>query len=248
MTILAIIPARYASTRFPGKPLIDIFGKSMIQRVFEQSSAAFEHVYIATDDERIVQHAQSFTSNIVLTSNKHHSGTDRCAEALTIISEQTGTFFDVVVNVQGDEPFISPEQLKLLVTAFNKDETKIATLIKVIEDETELFDVNKPKVVIDKNGKSLIFSRSTIPYLRNFPPNEWLSHHTFYKHIGLYAYRSSILKELTQLPASNLEKAESLEQLRWLENGYDIQTVITNTETISIDTPEDLKKLLHNKN
>jgi 3-deoxy-manno-octulosonate cytidylyltransferase (CMP-KDO synthetase) len=247
MKILAIIPARYASTRFPGKPLVEIKGKSMIQRVFEQSSAAFEHVYVATDDERIVQHVRQFSPNVVFTRNDHKSGTDRCAEALDVISKQTGIAFDIVVNVQGDEPFIAPEQLKLLVSAFGKEDIKIATLIKVIENKSELFDPNKPKVVVDKNGKALLFSRSVIPFVRNYPQNDWLKHHTFYKHIGLYAYGSNVLRELTRLSTSTLELTESLEQLRWLENGYSIQTIITNTETVSIDTPDDLAVLLSKK-
>lgn len=244
MTTLAIIPARYASTRFPGKPLIDINGKSMIQRVVEQSLKAFEHVYVATDDQRIFKHINHLGYKAVMTSNLHKSGTDRCAEAYDLVSKELNRIFDVVVNVQGDEPFISPEQLKLLVKAFENPQTQIATLIKQIENENELFDPNKPKVVTDINGKAIYFSRSVIPYGRNYEPKEWLKHHTYFKHIGLYAYRSNTLKEITQLKISSLEACESLEQLRWLENGYYIQTLITNLETLSIDTPEDLNNAI----
>ncbi|NSW45686.1 MAG: 3-deoxy-manno-octulosonate cytidylyltransferase [Bacteroidales bacterium] len=245
MNILAIIPARYASTRFPGKPLIDINGKSMIQRVIEQSLKAFEYVYVATDDQRIYNHVTQLGHKAVLTSEHHKSGTDRCAEALTTITKILNKNFEIVINVQGDEPFISPEQLKLVVKAFEHEPTQIATLIKKIENEQDLFDPNKPKVIVDSKGKAIYFSRSTIPYIRNHKEKDWLQHHTFYKHIGLYAYRTHVLNEITKLQMSTLEKAESLEQLRWIENGYHIQTIVTTYETLSIDTPEDLKNAIN---
>lgn len=245
MNILAIIPARYASTRLPGKPLVDIKGKSMIQRVIEQSLKAFEYVYVATDDHRILEHVNHLGYRAVMTSNQHKSGTDRCAEALSIISKDLNKKFDIVVNIQCDEPFISPEQLHLIVKAFEHEPTQITTLIKKIEKEQDLFDPNKPKVIIDSNGKAIYFSRSIIPYLRNYEHKEWLRYHTFYKHIGLYAYRTNVLNEITKLQPSSLEKAESLEQLRWIEYGYHIQTLLTNFETISIDTPEDLENVLN---
>jgi len=245
MNILAIIPARYASTRFPGKPLVNIQGKSMIQRVIEQSLKAFEYVYVATDDQRIYEHVYQLGYQAVITSDQHKSGTDRCAEALDIISKHLNINFDIVVNVQGDEPFISPKQLKLVVKAFEHEPTQIATLIKKIENEQDLFDPNKPKVIVDSKGKAIYFSRSTIPHIRNYETKDWLKHHTFYKHIGLYAYRTHVLKEITKLQMSTLEKAESLEQLRWIENGYHIQTLVTTHETLSIDTPEDLNNAIN---
>lgn len=245
MNILAIIPARYASTRFPGKPLVDIKGKSMIQRVVEQSLKAFEYVYVATDEQKIHEHVTHLGYRAVMTSNQHKSGTDRCAEALSIISNDLNKKFDIVVNIQGDEPFIYPEQLHLIVKAFDHKPTQIATLIKKIENEQDLFDPNKPKVIVDSNGKAIYFSRSVIPYIRNHEPKEWIRYHTFYKHIGLYAYRANILNEITKLQLSSLEKAESLEQLRWIEYGYHIQTLVTTFETISIDTPEDLENVLN---
>lgn len=243
MKVIAIIPARYASSRFPGKPLVDIKGKSMIWRVYEQAKKAFDEVYVATDDERIYNHVKQLGFSVVMTSALHQSGTDRCAEALDIIENKYNKKFDVVVNVQGDEPFILPEQLQQVVSPFIQNSTQIATLIKKITNLHELFDPNKPKVVINKNGQAIYFSRNTIPHIRNVKQDEWLNFHVFYKHIGLYAYRSNILKEITKLEQGILEKTESLEQLRWLEHGYSITTVETNNETISIDTPEDLEKV-----
>lgn len=244
MEIIGIIPARYASTRFPGKPLANIAGKSMIQRVYEQSLKVFKNVYVATDDERIYKHVEALGFKVVMTSDKHKSGTERCAEAFETIQKNINIKFDIVVNIQGDEPFISPQQLQLLVSAFKEKETQIATLIKKIEKEQELFDSNKTKVIIDNEGKAIYFSRAAIPFIRNFKQSEWLKYHVFYKHIGLYAYYPHILKEITQIPISSLEQAESLEQLRWIENGYHIQTRVTDIETFSIDTPEDLKYVL----
>ncbi len=243
MKVLGIIPARYASIRFPGKPLVNINGKSMIQRVYEQSMQVFDFLYVATDNGTIESHVKDLGYNVVMTSSLHQSGTDRCAEALCIIEEKEQTKFQIVVNIQGDEPFIMPEQLKQLLKPFTNDYTQITTLIKKVENYNDLIDVNKPKVVVNKNGEALYFSRSIIPYIRNVEHTEWLSNFVYYKHIGLYAYHSDILKEITKLKPGILEQAESLEQLRWLENGYKIMTIETKYETISIDTPEDLKKL-----
>lgn len=247
MKILGLIPARYDSTRFPGKPLANINGKSMIMRVYEQSVLAFNNVYVATDDKRIYEHVNSFGGKVVMTSAEHKSGTDRCAEALTIISEEMNSVFDIVVNIQGDEPFIQPEQLKLLISCFDDNSIQIATLVKQITDTEDVFDANKPKVVLDKKSRAIYFSRSPIPYLRNFEKSKWLNNGTYYKHIGLYAYRTGTLMEITNLPPSSLEMAESLEQLRWIENGYNIGVKFTQLETVSIDTPDDLEKILKRK-
>ncbi len=240
MNFIGIIPARYASTRFPGKPLAIIGGKPMIQRVYEQAKKALEHVVVATDDERIFNCVTSFGGQAVMTSPDHPCGTNRCFEAY----EKCGTSADVVINIQGDEPFIQPEQIELLKGCFPTD---IATLVKPFSpaDGMEaLRNPNSPKVVIG-NGRALYFSRSVIPYLRGINEEEWLNEAErrgmpFHKHIGLYAYRADVLRELVQLPQSPLEKAESLEQLRWLEAGYEIRVAQTHTQTIGIDTPEDL--------
>lgn len=242
MKILGIIPARYASTRFPAKPLADIAGKSMIRRVYEQAtqSRLLTAVVVATDDARIYDHVKQFGGAVVMTRENHPSGTDRCYEAL----QQQSNAFDYVVNIQGDEPFIQPEQIDLLAKHLD-GQTEIATLVKAIGDVETLFNPNVVKAVIAATGEALYFSRSTIPHIRNTPEAEWLSKHTFYKHIGMYAYRTDILQKLTTLAVSSLEKAESLEQLRWLENGFRIMTAETFTETIGIDTPDDLVKALH---
>lgn len=241
MNIIGIIPARYASTRFPGKPLADLAGKPVIQRVYEQVAGVFDEAVVATDDERIYNVVRSFGGNVVMTSTEHKSGTDRCYEAY----QKLGKEYDVIVNIQGDEPFIHISQLESVKQCFDCSQTDIATLVKPFS-ETDgieaLFNPNSPKVVLNKQMQALYFSRSVIPYLRNVVQEEWLKHHTFYKHIGLYAYRASVLKEITSLPQSELEVAESLEQLRWLENGYRIKVGITDRETIGIDTPEDLEK------
>lgn len=242
MKFLGIIPARYASTRFPGKPLADMAGKPMIQRVYEQVVNALDAVCVATDDERIESAVKAFGGNVVMTSDRHRSGTDRCYEAYTKI----GKGYDIVVNIQGDEPFIHPEQIETLKSCFEDDTVQIATLVKPFRPdddfETALFNANTPKVVLNKNNEAMYFSRSIIPYVRGKNYKEWLPSHTYYKHIGLYAYRASVLKEITSLPQSPLELAESLEQLRWLENGYKIKAGITHRETIGIDTPEDLER------
>jgi 3-deoxy-manno-octulosonate cytidylyltransferase (CMP-KDO synthetase) len=239
--ILGVIPARYASTRFPAKPLADVGGKSMIQRVYEQAKAASSlvQVVVATDHDEIFRHVRDFGGEVCLTREDHASGTDRCMEALSV----QYAAFDYVINIQGDEPFIHPDQINRLASTLD-GQTEIATLIKRIDTEEQLVNPNIVKVVFSSRNKALYFSRSAIPYLRAFPQGEWLGHGLFYKHIGMYAYRSDILKQLTQLPVSRLEKSESLEQLRWLENGYTIHVIETEKETIGIDTPNDLRKAL----
>lgn len=241
MKFIGIIPARYASTRFPAKPLALLGGKTVIQRVYEQVAGILDEAYVATDDERIEAAVKAFGGKVVMTSVNHKSGTDRCYEAFTKVGEE----FDVIVNIQGDEPFIQPSQLEAIKACFDDDKTQIATLVKPFTP-TDGFDalenVNSPKVVVDKQMNALYFSRSIIPYQRNADKCEWLQGHTYYKHIGLYAYRAEVLKEITSLPQSSLEKAELLEQLRWLENGYTIKVGITDVETIGIDTPEDLER------
>lgn len=244
MVILGIIPARYASSRFPGKPLVDIDGKYMVQRVFEQASKAIKHVVVATDDQRIYKAVESFDGKAVMTSTEHPSGTDRCAEAVVNFEREFDVKVDVVINIQGDEPFIAEKQISLLVDLFENPSTQIATLIKPVDTIEILFNPNKPKVIVDTNGKALLFSRQTIPYIRGAEQSEWLEKFNFYQHIGMYGYRKEVLLEITKLPKSPLEIAESLEQLRWLENGFNIQTSVTNDEGISIDTPEDLEVLL----
>jgi len=243
MKFLGIIPARYASSRFPGKPLVDMLGKTMIQRVYEQVVGILDDVYVATDDQRIFDAVEAFGGKVVMTSENHRSGTDRCYEAFTKIGEG----YDVIVNIQGDEPFIKPSQIQLLQTCFRDRSTQIATLVKPYSSNVGynvLANPNTPKVVINKNMQALYFSRSIIPFVRNKDFTEWTSAHTYYKHIGLYAYKADVLKEITALPPSSLEKAESLEQLRWLENGYVVKVGVTDEETIGIDTPEDLTKAL----
>ncbi|MBL7841882.1 MAG: 3-deoxy-manno-octulosonate cytidylyltransferase [Cyclobacteriaceae bacterium] len=241
--ILGIIPARYASTRFPGKPLADIGGKSMIQRVYEQvkKSKRVTDAIVATDNQEIFDHVTKFGGRVRMTKESHVSGTDRCYEALTLQKAP----FDYVINIQGDEPFIQPEQIDLLAGLLD-GKTEIATLVKKIEDREQLFNPNVVKAVVAANGEALYFSRSTVPHIRNTPEADWIRKHSFYKHIGMYAYRTDVLKRLTELPVSPLEKAESLEQLRWLENGFRIKVAETKTETIGIDTPEDLLGALKN--
>jgi 3-deoxy-manno-octulosonate cytidylyltransferase (CMP-KDO synthetase) len=241
MKFLGIIPARYASTRFPGKPLAKLEGKTVIERVYEQVAHVLDATYVATDDERIRQTVEDFGGKAIMTSVNHKSGTDRCFEALMKI----GGDYDVVVNIQGDEPFIQPDQIEAVKQCFDDPTTQIATLVKPF-DTDDVFEIleniNSPKVVIDKNRNALYFSRSIIPFQRNTKKTDWLKNHTYYKHIGLYAYRSKVLQEITALPQSSLELAESLEQLRWLENGYHIKVGISRVETIGIDTPQDLKR------
>ena len=241
MKFIGIIPARYASTRFPAKPLAILGGKPVIQRVYEQVAGIFDEAYVATDDERIESAVTAFGGKVVMTSVHHKSGTDRCYEAYT----KVGQGYDVVVNIQGDEPFIQRSQLEAVKACFEDSPTQIATLVKPFtpEDGFEaLENVNSPKVVVNKNMNALYFSRSVIPFQRNAEKEGWLKEHTYYKHIGLYAYRADVLKEITSLPQSSLELAESLEQLRWLENGYTIKVGISEVETIGIDTPQDLAR------
>ncbi|KQC01290.1 3-deoxy-manno-octulosonate cytidylyltransferase [Pedobacter sp. Hv1] len=240
MKTLGIIPARFASTRFPGKPLVDIGGKTMIQRVYEQAlKANLDQVVVATDDERIASTVTTFGGKFVMTSAQHQSGTDRCAE---VAQQLPG--FDVVINIQGDEPFIDPQQISLVSSCFEDETVQLATLVKEIKEDTELFNVNIPKVVINVNQEAIYFSRHPIPYIRNAVQENWAKTHQFYKHIGIYGYRTTTLLAITKLAPSSLELAESLEQLRWLENGYQIKTKVTDIETIAIDTPEDLQKIV----
>ncbi len=240
---LGIIPARYASTRFPGKPLVDIKGKSMIQRVYEQATKAggLTDIVVATDDTRICKHVEKFGGNVVMTSTHHVSGTDRCYEAW----QKTRPDCEAVVNIQGDEPFIDPAQIDALIDLLSYKEIKLASLAKKITSVEELQNQHVVKVVMDHNGKALYFSRSPIPYLRQSFGSDTGSRPDFYKHIGLYAYQTDTLSEIVKLPASMLEKSEALEQLRWLEHGYEIFLKITDKESISIDTPEDLEKLIN---
>lgn len=241
MKFIAIIPARYASTRFPAKPLAMLGGKPIIQRVYERVSSVIDNTVVATDDERIKSAVEAFGGRVVMTSTHHRSGTDRCFEAFTI----AGADSDVIINVQGDEPFIDPSQLRSLMACFDDPTTDIATLVKPFTPEIgieALRNPNSPKVVVGANHQALYFSRSVIPYLRGIDENEWLSHHTFYKHIGLYAYRADVLRQISAMPPGCLEQAESLEQLRWLEAGLAIKVGETNIETIGIDTPEDLAR------
>jgi 3-deoxy-manno-octulosonate cytidylyltransferase (CMP-KDO synthetase) len=238
---IAIIPARYASTRFPGKPLAMLGGKPVIQRVWEQVSSVVDAAVVATDDECIAQTVESFGGRAIMTSPNHKSGTDRCWEAY----QKQGEEFDVVINVQGDEPFIAHSQLRAIMACFEDENTDIATLVKPFAEEdglSALENPNSPKVVLDNDSCAVYFSRSVIPYLRSVEREDWLKHHTFYKHIGMYAFRRDVLGEVTALPQSTLEKAESLEQLRWLENGYKIGVGISDVETVGIDTPEDLER------
>ncbi len=241
--ILGLIPARFASTRFPGKPLADIGGKPMIQRVYEQAAKILPTIYVATDDERIAATVRSFGGKVVMTSESHQSGTDRCEEALQQVEKMEGRPFSAVINIQGDEPFISPLQIEQLALAMTNPENEIATLVKKVANTNDLFNPNKPKVVVGTKNEALYFSRSPIPYLRGVKEEEWHQKHDFYNHIGLYGYRSDILGCITKLPQGKLELCESLEQLRWLDNGYRIAVMETNLESISIDTPEDLAKL-----
>jgi 3-deoxy-manno-octulosonate cytidylyltransferase (CMP-KDO synthetase) len=240
MKILGIIPARFASTRFPEKALVDIGGKSMVQRVYEQvsKSTILSKVIVATDHEKIFNHVKNFGGQVLMTSENHLSGTDRCMEAL----QKTGEDFDFIINIQGDEPFIKPEQIDLLAKTLNPN-IQLATLAKKITDNETLFNPNTPKLIWNDKMEALYFSRNTIPYLRGTDKEAWLSKHDFYKHIGIYAYRADVLKAITKLKASSLEQAESLEQLRWLENGYKIKIALTEFESVGIDTPEDLLKI-----
>lgn len=242
MKFIAVIPARYASTRFPGKPLAVLGGKTVIERVYRQVAEVISDVYVATDDDRIKEAVEGFGGKVVMTSPDHKSGTDRIEEAMSII----GGDYDVVVNVQGDEPFIQPQQITTVCHCFMDQNTQIATLGKRFgsgEGDIEaLENPNSPKIIVNKNHHAMYFSRSVIPFIRGKERHEWPAAYPFLKHIGLYAYRRKVLDEITRLPQGELEKAESLEQLRWLENGYKIKVGLTDLETVGIDTPEDLER------
>lgn len=243
MKFISIIPARYASSRFPAKPLADMAGKPMIQRVYEQVQKVVSEVWVATDDKRIESVVTSFGGKAIMTSPDLQSGTDRIYAAYKNIDSDA----DVIINIQGDEPFVQPSQIEAVMRCFETDDVQIATLVKPFRKEDGfdvLFNPNSPKVIINKDNEAIYFSRSIIPYIRDVHHTKWLDKHTFYKHIGMYAYRADILKQITSLPQSSLEKAESLEQLRWIENGYRIKVGYTDTETIGIDTPEDLQRAL----
>ena len=246
MKFIGIIPARYASTRFPGKPLAVIEGKSMIMRVYEQAmkSSCFSEVVVATDDDRIFKHVTEHGGKVLMTSDKHPSGTDRVFEAIMkIIPDEKSLRDYVIINIQGDEPFIAPTAISTLSESFKNPNVGIATLIKKIDSEEELLDKNVVKVIIGKSKRALYFSRSPLPFIRGIEVSDWLSEYSFFKHVGIYAYRAEVLKEISALEPSPLEKAEGLEQLRWLDHGYVIYTEVTDYEGISIDTPEDLLKI-----
>ena len=238
MKFIGIIPARYASTRFPGKPLALLGGKPVIQHVYEKVAAVLEAAYVATDDERIYDVVKAFGGQVVMTRTDHKSGTDRIEEAV----EKIGGEWDVVVNVQGDEPFVSKSQLDTICHCFDDPTTQIATLGKPFESMEAVQNPNSPKIVVDNMGFAMYFSRSVIPYVRGKEKSSWLTHYPFLKHLGIYAYRKDVLRQVTQLPQSSLEIAESLEQLRWLQNGFKIKVGTTDVETVGIDTPQDLER------
>jgi 3-deoxy-manno-octulosonate cytidylyltransferase (CMP-KDO synthetase) len=242
LNFTGIIPARYASSRFPGKPLALIGKKPMIQIVYEQASLSLDVVYVATDDRRIFDAVTGFGGQVVMTSTAHRSGTDRCAEALAHILKETGVHIDVVINIQGDEPFIKPEQIDVLKNCFTDKKVEIATLVRKVNPGEDIFNPNQPKVILNSDGDAIYFSRAAIPYLRDVEPDEWTKNHVYYKHIGLYAYRAESLRKITLLSPGSLELAESLEQNRWLENGFHIRTATTLWENIGVDTPHDLEK------
>lgn len=240
-TFIGIIPARYASTRFPGKPLAMLGGQPVIQRVYNQVRSVIENLIVATDDDRIAHAVEAFGGKCVMTSPNHKSGTDRCMEAYT----RNGGNEDVVINIQGDEPFVQPSQLETIMKCFDDESTDIATLVKPFDPRrpyAELANPNSPKVVVDNKWNALYFSRSVVPYLRNTEPADWPMRHQYYTHLGMYAYRARVLQAITALPQSSLELAESLEQLRWIENGYRIKVGVSDIETIGIDTPQDLAR------
>jgi 3-deoxy-manno-octulosonate cytidylyltransferase (CMP-KDO synthetase) len=242
MKFIAIIPARYGSTRLPGKPLININGIPMVQRVYERVKQVIDDVYVATDDVRISEVVESFGGKAIMTAKNHESGTDRCAEAIEIIHSSYSEKFDVIINVQGDEPFIYPEQISKVMSCFDHKGTQISTLVKPINNSEDIFNPNKPKVVLNNNNEAIFFSRSPIPFIKNDKEIDWIKH-KFYKHIGIYAYRYDILKKITKLEPSYLEKSEMLEQLRWIENRFKIKVEFTEHESISIDTKRDLQKI-----
>lgn len=242
MKIIGIIPARYQSQRLPAKPLANIGGKTMIQRVYEQAlqASCLNEVYVATDHPEIESEVLSFKGKVVRTATHHKSGTERCNQAIQLIPNNC----HALINIQGDEPFIHPNQINEVANLLQNSQAQIATLIKKITTFNDLINANNPKVVIDKNGKALYFTRQCIPYVQNYPSQQWLHKNTFYKHIGIYGYTINTLQQIVNLPQSPLEKAENLEQLRWLENGYAIQTHITTYDSISVDTNEDLQQAI----
>lgn len=241
MKILGIIPARYASTRLEGKPLVNLNGKTMIQRVYEKVTQALEHVVVATDDERILKAVTAFGGQAVMTSSAHNTGSNRCLEAYQKFASEKGDF-DVVVNIQGDEPLLVPEQITTLTHCFEDENTELATLVIPTKPGEKLAGAGV-FVTFDKNHNALYFSRSVIPFLRDYPVEAWSQHHTFYRHLGMYAYRPKALAQFAGLAQTELEKAESLEQNRWLENGFKIKVGITPFETQPVDTPEDAEKV-----
>jgi 3-deoxy-manno-octulosonate cytidylyltransferase (CMP-KDO synthetase) len=240
--IVGIIPARYASSRFKGKPLVKILGKTMLQRVYEQAvkSKALHKVVVATDDERIYNHVLSFGGNVVLTASNHPSGTDRCWDALKQLPDN----YQYVINIQGDEPFINPNQIDELAQVLLDGSTELATQMIAVDSHEILFDNGEVKIVLNTQQQALYFSRMVIPFIKGVPEKEWHVHHPYFRHVGLYAYRKDILEKITQLPVSSLEKAESLEQLRWLQHGFTIKCVPTTYQSHCIDTPEDIEKVL----
>ena len=241
MKVVGIIPSRYCSTRFPGKPLAMIKGKTMIRRVCEQAwKSKLDAVVVATDDIRIADEVLKFGGKYVMTDPRHQSGTDRCSEAVEILEEP----YDAVINIQGDEPFIDPQNIDLLVDMISRDDTQLASLVKRINDEEELFDSNKVKVVMDKNGNALYFSRNPIPYMRNVDREKWLKKGRFFQHLGIYAYKAEALRQIATMQPTALELAESLEQLRWLENGLPIRMAIVETDSNAVDSPADLEKAI----
>jgi 3-deoxy-manno-octulosonate cytidylyltransferase (CMP-KDO synthetase) len=243
MNILGIIPARFGSTRLDGKPLVDICGKTMIQRVYEQAAKVLEHVVVATDDQRIMEAVAAFGGKAVMTSAEHSTGTNRCLEAYEIVQQNSPLTFDFVINIQGDEPLLEPEQLRCLISCFNDPSTELATLVIPVYSEADLFNESEVFVVFDKNKKALYFSRSVIPHVRGIHKTQWLTHHTFYKHLGMYGFKVDSLREFAQLPQTKLELVESLEQNRWIENGGVIKIEITQHDSIPVDTIDDLERV-----
>lgn len=243
MNILGVIPARYGSTRLEGKPLVDICGKTMIQRVYEQAKKVLEHVVVATDDIRIEEAVKAFGGEVVMTSTDHTTGTNRCLEAYETVQKESELIFDAVINIQGDEPLLEPEPVRCLVSCFDDPKTELATLVMPVSNEGDLFNESEVFVVFDKNKRALYFSRSVIPHIRDVHKTKWLQHHTFYKHLGMYGFTTNSLKEFANLEQSKLELTESLEQNRWLENGGVIKIEITQHESIPVDTIDDLEKV-----
>ncbi len=240
MTIVGIIPARYSSTRFPGKPLVLINGKSMLQRVYEQAAKSnLTEIIIATDDDRIKEHALSFGAKVIITKPEHPSGTDRCYEAYVLNNKN----FDYVLNIQGDEPFLDPEQINSLVNECN-GEVEISTQMIKCNSHDVLFDLGEVKIVLNTKNEALYFSRNVIPFIKGKDESEWHLHYNYFRHVGMYAYKVEVLEKITKLMPSELEKAESLEQLRWLENGFKIKCVETIYDSHCVDTPEDIEKVL----